>query len=120
MPKVAKVLDDIGEIVAYKIWCEGCKEKHVLYVNTPGRYNWSFNGDLDKPTFSPSLLIRCGHYADPNAKTCWCTYNKEHPDNPAPFECGICHSFIRDGNIQYLNDCTHYLAGKTLPLKEIK
>ena len=29
-----------------------------------------------------------------------------------------CHSFIRDGKIQYLNDCTHEFAGKTVELPD--
>lgn len=28
----------------------------------------------------------------------------------------VCHSFIRDGQIQFLSDCTHALAGQTVPL----
>lgn len=28
----------------------------------------------------------------------------------------VCHSFITDGQIQFLNDCTHPLAGQTVPL----
>ena len=27
-----------------------------------------------------------------------------------------CHIFIRDGRIQYLNDCTHALAGQTVDM----
>jgi hypothetical protein len=27
-----------------------------------------------------------------------------------------CHSFVTDGNIAYCPDCTHALAGKTVPL----
>lgn len=30
----------------------------------------------------------------------------------------ICHSFITDGEIQFLNDCTHKLAGHTVDLLE--
>jgi hypothetical protein len=45
------------------------------------------------------------------------------PENPNP---GlqrridrICHCFIRDGQIQFLLDCTHALAGQTVPLPPI-
>jgi len=31
----------------------------------------------------------------------------------------ICHSFIRDGKIQFLGDCTHALAGQTVDLPEL-
>ena len=30
----------------------------------------------------------------------------------------VCHSFIKDGNIQYLNDCTHKLAGQTIEIPD--
>ena len=42
---------------------------------------------------------------------CWCTYNAEHPSEPAPYKCERCHSFVREGQIQFLTDCTHNLAG---------
>ncbi len=28
----------------------------------------------------------------------------------------VCHSFVTDGQIQFLGDCTHKLAGQTVPL----
>jgi hypothetical protein len=31
---------------------------------------------------------------------------------------GRCHSFIRNGKIEYLGDCTHKLAGQTVTLPE--
>lgn len=102
-------------------WCPGCNQAHVINVGpTPGP-NWTWNNNVDSPTFSPSILIRSGHYsvhhtADDN---CWCTYNQENPDNPTSFKCRICHSFVVDGNIQFLTDCTHELAGQTVPLPPI-
>ena len=78
---------------------------------------WSFNGDYDKPTFSPSILVRTGHYLpEHKGDACWCSYNKEHPDDPVPFKCSVCHSFVTDGKIQYLADCTHELAGQTIEI----
>lgn len=77
---------------------------------------------MDRPTFTPSILIRSGHYAADfkQGGDCWCTYNKKHPDKPASFTCGVCHSFVTDGKIQYLGDCTHALAGQTVELPEVK
>ncbi len=41
--------------------CPGCKDSHNFRikapVNDPGAEVWTFNGDVDKPTFSPSLLL---------------------------------------------------------------
>jgi hypothetical protein len=28
----------------------------------------------------------------------------------------VCHSFVVDGRIQFLGDCTHHLAGQTVDL----
>lgn len=30
----------------------------------------------------------------------------------------VCHSFVRDGRIEFLSDCTHALAGQTVELSE--
>ena len=105
-----------------KFWCPGCQEAHVIPVRPEAVDNpsWTWNGDVEKPTFQPSILVTSGHYAKGHNKdTCWCTYNKEHPDDPAPFKCGICHTFITNGQIQFLGDCTHELAGQTVELPDI-
>ncbi|WP_419877659.1 DUF6527 family protein [Brevibacillus centrosporus] len=52
---------------------------------------WNFNGDFKQPTFRPSL-----HYV------------------------GRCHSFITDGRIQFLPDCSHDLAGNTVDLPDVE
>ena len=72
--------------------CPGCNRVHLLIVVTGG---WEWNGSKTSPTFSPSLLVT----------------GYSHKDNK-----NICHSFIKDGNIQFLGDCTHSLAGKTVSL----
>lgn len=86
-----------------EFYCPGCKEMHRVPIDKSYPHNWGFNGDYDKPTFAPSILIRTGHYV-PGCKpdACWCTWDKEHPDEPAPFKCGVCHSFVIDGKIQFL------------------
>ena len=98
-------------------WCPGCKEMHRVDV---GAGAWSWDGNVDTPTFSPSVLVTSGHYvAGQEGKRCWCNYNAEHPDKPAPFTCGRCHSFVQAGQIQFLGDCTHALAGQTVPLPDL-
>jgi hypothetical protein len=67
-------------------WCPGCGITHRV----DGR--WSYNGDHECPTISPSVLTR------------W------------PALENVCHCFIRDGRIEFLNDCTHDLAGQTVPM----
>jgi len=80
--------------------CPGCKCEHGVWVskkNTLGA-QWTWNEDMVKPTFSPSILISWG--------------GSGHEDVPKR----VCHSFVRDGQIQFLGDCTHALAGQTVPL----
>jgi hypothetical protein len=57
---------------------------------------WTFNGDFDKPTFSPSLLVR---------------YPWKDKDRR-------CHLFLTDGKIKYMNDCSHNMSGETIELQD--
>ena len=73
----------------YLFWCEGCNYCHHLDTK-----RWKWNGDLVRPTASPSLLINGAQ-------------DGGHPK---------CHIFIKAGKIQYLTDCTHKLAGSTVDM----
>lgn len=100
-------------------FCPGCKTTHRIQYGEGAGPRWTWNGDVNKPTFSPSILTKMGHYAYREPRdTCWCTFNKDHPNNPSGFTCQICHSFVTDGKIQFLNDCSHELAGQTVDLPE--
>jgi hypothetical protein len=96
-------------------WCQGCEEPHMV---GPG---WAFDGNVAAPTFSPSVLVTSGHYTPGfvAGSGCWCIYNAEHPDEEDRFECGRCHTFVRGGMVEFLSDCTHALAGQTLPLPDL-
>jgi hypothetical protein len=87
-------------------WCPGCECAHVAYT---GRWEW--NHDYERPTFRPSLLVKYDHWVPPAT-----------PLNPSPgpqtLVKDVCHSFVTDGFIQFLSDCTHKLAGQTVPLPE--
>lgn len=100
-------------------WCQGCKQSHSVRIE--GQHAWTFDGNFESPTFSPSVLTTSGHYISGHkpGDRCWCTYNAENPDNPAPFTCQRCHTFIKNGNVQFLNDCSHELAGQILPLPDL-
>ena len=98
-------------------WCPGCREQHAVTV-APHPQPWGFNGNFDAPTFTPSVLIRSGHYVrggEPG-DDCWCTDERRF-GKPAPFHCRVCHSFVTDGSIQFLGDCTHELKGQTVKLQ---
>lgn len=95
--------------------CPGCGDMHVV----PGD-RWRITGTTPQNvTCAPSLHCTCGHFVagqpQPPDGTCWCKWNREHPDQPGP-ECYRCHSFIRGGRIEFLADCSHALAGKTVPV----
>lgn len=84
---------------------------HVLPIEGP--LAWQWNGSLDMPTLSPSLLARgtspiSGEVVD--------RIMAGEKIEPIPY---VCHSFVRDGEIQFLDDCTHKLAGQTVELPEI-
>jgi hypothetical protein len=79
-------------------WCPGCDSPHGLSTSTAGEGpHWQWNEDADRPTLTPSLL--------------------SNPGREVP-QLHLCHSFITDGRIQFLGDCTHALAGQTVDLPE--
>jgi len=85
----------------YTFFCPGCKKYHGVWTTNrnDNQAIWQFNGDINKPTVSPSLLVRFS-YSDGSS--------------------AICHSFIREGKIEFLSDCTHELANQTIELPEIE
>ena len=89
--------------MSYMFHCPGCKMSHILNTEKTNSNNscWKFNNDLEKPTFNPSLLVTCPKFG------------KSETDRR-------CHSFVRDGKIEFLNDCTHELKGQTVELEDIE
>lgn len=172
----------------YWFYCPGCKGGHGFSVcNDGSRPSWSFDGNLERPTFSPSLLVNCSSRANIEVGQ-WMPvmlgYGGKRADVRVPFAmlserraqrnhdqslgrlrqrggmsageilcnlddvglherpCGdpvlelaevesrvkayldrlppaVCHSFVRDGQIEFLGDCTHSLAGQTVPLPSV-
>lgn len=106
----------------YSFICPGCGSEHA--IPTKGANPWGFNGSVDSPTFTPSILVTGGHYVTgQEGKPCWCTYNTEQiakGEEPSGFQCLRCHSYVTDGKIQYLSDCSHSLAGQTVELPNIE
>ncbi len=76
----------------YVFECPGCGCGHWVRTHGPAPV-WSWNGDMDKPTFKPSLLV------------------SPHTDYQ-------CHSYVTDGKIRFLPDSYHALAGKTVEIPE--
>jgi len=98
--------------------CPGCDEVHQVTTDSSTHPAWQWNGDLVKPTLTPSILVQSGHYAGGAAAErghCYCNF-KERTGKDTKWKCGVCHSFVTDGRIQFLSDCTHPLAGQTVDL----
>ena len=77
--------------------CPACGFEHVFRVDLDNHGywkgdHWEFNGDYDKPTFSPSML---------------CSQEPRHP---------VCHSYLEDGKWRFLDDCSHDMAGQTVDM----
>ncbi len=77
-------------------YCAGCGQLHAPEVTGPRAWQW--NGSLDKPTLTPSILARFGSRKNPQ----------------------VCHSYVTDGVMQFLGDCTHELAGQAVAMADIE
>lgn len=102
-------------------YCPSCLDIHTVSIpdeTKPNVHTWGFEFKDNKVTLTPSVALRSGHYSErfKPGDNCWCTFNKEHPDDPSKFKCGICHSFIINDRIQFLGDSTHILANQTVEL----
>lgn len=95
-------------------WCPGCDCAHKIVIETPE--SWTFNGDLERPTISPSVLVHM-HKWDGTVEEYGHWTRPTHPGVAPGGEC-TCHSFVVDGQIQFLSDCTHTLAGQTVELPD--
>lgn len=93
---------DTGALYGYSFVCPGCKREHV--IPTEGPKAWGFNGNVDAPTFTPSVRVHSHKTLDDQGR---------NVDTPQ------CHSIVTDGRIQYLSDTTHALSGQTVDLPEI-
>lgn len=124
--KAKIVRDTEGRFYGIKWICPGCDADtrgssiHILPVSwlppgetqesphVAGKPHWTFNGDMERPVFGPSVLSR------------W----DEWQGDGVPPKKHVCHSFVgcngaAPGRIIFLGDCTHALAGKTADLPDI-
>ena len=85
----------------YAHWCPGCEELHWIGVEKPlaSGAQWTFNGDVHCPTFSPSVRIRIDKAWGGNTKAVKC-----------------CHYFLKSGRLEFCSDSTHALSGQTVDL----
>jgi len=92
-----------------------CPAGHFHYINTKipngQKAKWTFNGNFEFPTFTPSVNEKTGYFVDPETKgdEDWLRDNSYH-----------CHFIITDGKIHFCADCSHGLAGQTVELPEME
>lgn len=80
----------------YIHYCPGCDTVHELHTDVRNECDaiWTFNGQPDAPTFSPSVNVG----RNTNMQ---------------------CHYFIENGQIRYLSDCWHEFANSTVSMEEL-
>lgn len=101
--RAKRVTNHEGGHYGIRFHCPGCKEEHTIPTK-PHDKRWDFNDRFDLPTVSPSILVYSHGYLK---------------DDGSVGQTPQCHSFVRDGRIQFLGDCTHELAGQTVDLPEL-
>lgn len=80
----------------HMIFCPACKCGHGFDTD-----RWVFNGDMVKPTLSALP----GHT---------CSVMVQHRRQGLQV---VCHYHINDGMIEFCNDCSHDMRGKTVQLE---
>lgn len=107
-------------------WCPGCEEGHSIRVTIGGKKLlpdpvWTWNGSVEAPTVTPSVCVSGTEFTEQGKKdyAMWvaagCPKDGLGEIDSRPV---CCHSFITDGKIIFLGDCTHALKGQTVPLPE--
>lgn len=102
MSRVIAPVERDGRTVGYMFTCPGCQFSHVAAIANdffPNGSCWSFDGNQEAPTFTPSL------------KNNW-----DEGEDRVP-KC--CHLNITKGQLVFHGDCTHALAGKTVPMVDV-
>lgn len=107
-----------GGRAGLNFWCPGCRDVHSIV--TEGAGAWGYNGDPERPVFTPSVLVT-GLRTERDDQGRWTgEYERDAKGEPLPLRC---HTFVgcngaAPGQIVFLSDCTHGLAGKTVDLPD--
>jgi hypothetical protein len=88
-----------------KFWCPGCDDLHMVSDS------WQVTGANETLTISPSVLVYERKKLI-NEDLEWDALLAPENTTMAP----RCHSFVRNGCIEFLTDSTHALAGQTVQL----
>lgn len=89
----------------WKFWCPGCNSAHVV--------SDAWQVDVEVATISPSVLVHSSkHLIDDSLTGDALTAPENITTSPQ------CHSFVTNGQIEFLGDSTHTLAGQTVELSD--
>lgn len=94
----ARELTSDGKHIGWVIFCSACECAHRFDER------WTFNGDQESPTFTPSMLV---HGWDKTGTLPGYRIQER------------CHSFVTDGKIRFLDDCGHAMRGQTVDLPDV-
>jgi hypothetical protein len=111
-------------------WCPGCREAHTVWVGEGPGPRWGWNGDVERPVFTPSVLVT-GRSFTAAGEAAFEAWHARGCPKPAPeFESADtrCHTFVgcngaQPGQVIFLGDCTHELAGQIVdipPMPEMR
>ncbi len=90
-------------------WCPGDEEMHQLPDS------WTFDGNLESPTFSPSFRHSGKQAVTVNGE--WTGEWACGPDGKALDWC--CHYILTAGILHFCGDSTHALKGQSVPLPNL-
>jgi hypothetical protein len=85
--------DGVRDGGGWAAFCPACGYPHIFDKR------WTFNGDEANPSFNPSMRVL---------------------SKDAQLRYTGCHSFLKDGKWQYLDDCLHHLKGQTVEVPEFR
>jgi Family of unknown function (DUF6527) len=103
--------------------CPGCDYSHGIKTGSGTGPRWHWNENAERPTFRPSIVVR-SIKLDLSEEL-----EKQYDElveTPGGMDkaradlrfLSLCHSFVTDGQIQFLSDSTHFLQGQTVALPD--
>jgi hypothetical protein len=95
-------------------FCPGCKCAHGVIVTHEPKWGW--NESMEKPSFTPSILTTWTDFTEEGLAML--DRGEDPPNGKYPSREIRCHSYVTDGNIHFLDDCSHDLKGQIVPLSE--
>lgn len=96
----------IRTVQYFEFKCPACGHAHNVPINS-GENTWKMSGTDESPTLEPSILN-------------YIPKEKIVDDKTIIEKTEVCHLFIRSGQIEYLSDSQHHLAGNIIDMQNIE